>query len=489
MSKQGKKRFFSIRSRLFLQVGAIILTAILLILALNRWCLPFIYTYNVHRNMRSVAAQIDELDQTSPLYYNHLALLEKQNGITIDVYLADGTPLYYGEIPAESAGGKVEITRRTENTDGSFFEIQTNTKTGTQYIVYGTGLAFGGAVELYAQKSTVDSYANLTINAMLLTSIITLLCALIGIYLYSRKFTKPLIKMSEVTGGMVKLDFSKKCEVKSHDEIGNLAQSINELSDSLRTTLADLKEKNARLQQDIEKEQNLDKIRKDFISNVSHELKTPIAIIQGYAEGAKLMLEGDTPAQAAGYCEIITAETAKMNTLVLQLLELSMYESGNVTLSESEIDLYRAAADYAEENSMRFAEKGITFCNRIPPHTIGVGDSVKIQMILNNYISNARSHAGGEKIIRVSAAESPESPDSLRVYVYNSGSRIADEDIDKIWMSFYRADKAHSREDGRFGLGLSIVSAIQKLHKQGCGAENTADGVCFWFDIKKIKRG
>lgn len=130
---------------------------------------------------------------------------------------------------------------------------------------------------------------------MLITSILALCATLVAIYFYSKKFTKPLIEMSSVTGGMADMDFSKKCEYGGNDEIGTLASSINELSDSLNSTLVDLNEKNRRLQEDIEKEQQLDKIRKDFISNVSHELKTPISIIQGYSEGAKLMLDsGDT---------------------------------------------------------------------------------------------------------------------------------------------------------------------------------------------------
>lgn len=196
---------------------------------------------------------------------------------------------------------------------------------------------------------------------MLITSILALCATLVAIYFYSKKFTKPLIEMSSVTGGMADMDFSKKCEYGGNDEIGTLASSINELSDSLNSTLVDLNEKNRRLQEDIEKEQQLDKIRKDFISNVSHELKTPISIIQGYSEGAKLMLDSGDTKGASEYCEIITGETHKMNMLVLQLLELSMYESGNVKLSMDKIDIRAAAEEYGEENRLKFESKGIKF--------------------------------------------------------------------------------------------------------------------------------
>lgn len=485
MSKETKsKRFISIRLRLFLQVGAIVLIAVTLILALNKWYLSSIYILNQKRTMQYLAEEIDTYDVSAADYSSKIALLEKDNGVTIDVYMSDGTPLYYGAVPTGITGGKIVIKDRHDNPDGSFFEIQENAMSDTQFIVYGKSLKFGGDLEMYSKKTTIDSYADTAINVMLITSILALCATLVAIYFYSKKFTKPLIEMSSVTGGMADMDFSKKCEYGGNDEIGTLASSINELSDSLNSMLVDLNEKNRRLQEDIEKEQQLDKIRKDFISNVSHELKTPISIIQGYSEGAKLMLDSGDTKGASEYCEIITDETHKMNMLVLQLLELSMYESGNVKLSMDKIDIRAAAEEYGEENRLKFENKGIKFINDIPSDCFGLGDSVKIRMIFNNYISNACSHVSGDNIIRVYKGQSLDEG-SIRICVYNSGSHIDSDDMDKIWISFYRADKSHSRAEGRFGLGLSIVGAIQKLHGEKYGAENTDDGVVFWFDIKK----
>lgn len=487
IDKKSKKRFISIRSRLFLQVGAIILIAVGVLLALNRWYLPNIYIFNKQKSMKSVAEQINELDYTSEAYFSQISAYEKDNSITIDIYFSDGTPLYYGDSVTGVTGGRVEIIKRTENADGSFFEIQQNDKYGTQFIVYGSSLYFGGEIEMYSKKNIIDSYSDTAMSVMTYTSVFALLGALIVIYIYSKRFTKPLIEMSRVTGDMANMNFTNKCTVKTNDEIGKLSESINYLSDSLNETLSDLNIKNKKLQDDIEKEQNLDRIRKEFISNVSHELKTPISIIQGYAEGAKLMAQSGDEVGAEKYCDVIMSETEKMNGLVLQLLELSVFESGNVILNQSSIDLYRAIEDYAEENKIKFAEKGIAFMNDVPKGYFGIGDSIKIQMIINNYISNACSHADFEKQIKVSASISPENSESYRVYVFNSGKEIAAEDIDKIWISFYRADKSHSRAEGRFGLGLSIVSAICKLHNQAFGVENKNGGVEFWFDIKRAE--
>ncbi|MEG1846674.1 MAG: HAMP domain-containing sensor histidine kinase, partial [Oscillospiraceae bacterium] len=277
-------------------------------------------------------------------------------------------------------------------------------------------------------------------------------------------------------------DFSKKCASHKNDEIGVLSDSINNLSDSLCATLVDLKDKNAKLKLDIEKEQNLEKIRKDFISNVSHELKTPISIISGYAEGAKLMIEGNDVDGAESYCDIIMSETNKMNALVLQLLELSTLEDGSIKINKEAFNLCEMVNDYANSNAIKFAENDITFKNEVQKNAVCIGDSVKIFMVLNNYISNAISHIGGRREIIVSAEDLGE---NYRLFVFNTGENIENDDIEKIWNSFYRADKSHKRDKGRFGLGLSIVSAIGKLHNKDFGVLNLEDGVKFWYDIEK----
>jgi len=192
MSKETKsKRFISIRLRLFLQVGAIVLIAVMLILALNKWYLSSIYILNQKRTMQYLAEEIDTYDVSAADYSSKIALLEKDNGVTIDVYMSDGTPLYYGAVPTGITGGKIVIKDRHDNPDGSFFEIQENAMSDTQFIVYGKSLKFGGDLEMYSKKTTIDSYADTAINVMLITSILALCATLVAIYFYSKKFTKP----------------------------------------------------------------------------------------------------------------------------------------------------------------------------------------------------------------------------------------------------------------------------------------------------------
>ena len=482
MTEKRQKKYMSIRTRLFLQVGLIMLIAIAIILLLNNFLLPEIYTLNEKRGMVRVYKSIDGLSYEQADYTQSINAYERANNFSIDVYLNDGTPIYYGTNELFAAEGKITVSQHKEESDGSFFEILTNEQSSAQYIVYGAPLSMGGEIEIYSQKDTIDANAALAALITSATSIVALLVAGGFIYFYTGKFTKPLIKMSEVTKKMASLDFSQPCEVEGNDEIGMLSSSINEMSNSLDNALKDLSEKNKKLVDDIEKEKTLEKIRKDFISNVSHELKTPISIIRGYSEGATMMLDSGETQSAKDYCGIIVNETEKMNALVLQLLELSMYESGSVSVHSESFDICNMIEDYANDNEIKFRENGINFVNEIPQGCFGSGDTLKLGMVVNNYISNAVSHADGEKLIKVSCEDKGE---AYRVSVYNTGEHISQDDIDKIWISFYRADKARSRSEGRFGLGLSIVSAIQKLHGQEYGVCNADGGVCFWFDIKK----
>ena len=246
-------------------------------------------------------------------------------------------------------------------------------------------------------------------------------------------------------------------------------------SGNSRVFCKSIQEKNRKLQDDIEQEKTIDNLRKVFISGVSHELKTPIAIIQGYAEGLEVFLETD-PEAAKKYCATIISETNRMNSLVMKLLEIIKYEHFN---------LKETADSWFERNAELLKEKGITAVNEIDDSFIAYGDTFIIPTVVNNYISNAVSHVDGKMIIRVDAKEI--SGDRYRVSVFNTGEQIAPKDIDHIWDSFYRADKAMSRSQGRFGLGLAIVAAIQNLHGQAYGVVNHNDGVEFWFDVKKYE--
>jgi len=258
-----------------------------------------------------------------------------------------------------------------------------------------------------------------------------------------------------------------------------LAENINVVSDSLNTALSELREKNEQLMEDIEKERRIEQMRADFISAASHELKTPIAIIRGYAEGLKMNVSEENES-ASEYCDIIMRESDRMNVLVLNMLEQSLYSSGVKQPDMTKFSVSEFIEDLLKTVTPIFEEKGVNARFIKGEDFTAFADKTQMTTVLSNIVLNACSHASGEKLIEITTEKED---NKIKVNVFNTGSRVEDKDKDGIFTSFYRADKAHSRAEGRFGLGLSIVKSITENHNCQCGFINKENGVTFWFTM------
>lgn len=330
--------------------------------------------------------------------------------------------------------------------------------------------------EIRVQQQLIANSAHIANEFIIIISLIFLGVSIVWVFVFARQFSRPITEMNEITRDMAKLNFSRKLRVARSDEIGQLAVSINDMSDSLSASLEDLKSTNAKLKDEIELERQLDVMRKGFVANVSHELKTPISIISGYAEGLKLNINSRNK---ESYCDTIIEESQRMNRLVLSILELSRYESGQIPLNKQSFDISVLCEDMLRRI---FIGKNISAENRIPLETFAFADALQIEQVLKSLLENAAAHTpDGGKVI----TDLEEKGKTLRITVFNSGSHVDDDIMPEIWQSFYRGDKSHKRESSRFGLGLSIVTAIMKLHGTSCGVYNTKDGVCFWFEVEK----
>jgi signal transduction histidine kinase len=251
------------------------------------------------------------------------------------------------------------------------------------------------------------------------------------------------------------------------------------MSGQLERSIGELVTANEKLLEDIERERRIDDMRKEFIASVSHELKTPIAMIQGYAEGLKLNVNEDEENRNF-YCDVITDEAARMNRLVTQLLSLARIESGNAIPEIICFDIAEMARRVLRKSRLVLEERGIDASIEGEEHSLVSADYDMIEQVLTNYITNAVDHTSGDNKLRVRIDSGA---DKVRVSVFNSGDPIPPESIDSIWTSFYKTDKARTREHGGTGLGLSIVKAIQDAHGNAYGAANVRGGVEFWFDV------
>lgn len=308
--------------------------------------------------------------------------------------------------------------------------------------------------------------------------------SLIAIFLssiYANLISKPLVNINKVAKRMSAMDFTAKCEETSDDEIGNLAITLNFLSSTLKNALEDLKLKNKKLEEDIEKERKLEEMRKDFVASVSHDLKTPIGIIEGYAEGLKDGIA--TGEDALVYLETIIDESHKMNKLVNNMLELSKLESGNLELVIERFNILRLIQKIIKSFKLEFDSKDIKLKLKTDLEYCYIwGDVFQLEQVITNLLSNALKYtpSGNEVIIEITSED-----ELVSISVENKGAYIPEEEIDNLYNKFYRIDKARNSSNNSNGLGLSIVKRILNLHESSYSLFNTEDGVKFEFTLKK----
>lgn len=330
----------------------------------------------------------------------------------------------------------------------------------------------------YMPYAYIEQNSTFNLLFLLIAGGCALVICLVCGYVISRAFTKPLIQMGTVANSMARFDFSKKYEGGESDEIGQLGDSLNRLSAYLEQAIGELQQSNTQLAQEIREKERIDNMRREFIVNVSHELKTPIALIQGYAEGLTAGV-ADDPEDRKFYCDTIADEADHMNKLVMQLLSLSKLELGAEQTYLEDVDLHALCDEAVRKTAVLCESRGLSvgYANTaLTVHT----DSGLLEQVLMNYLSNAIRYTRDGGHIELSAVETET---GVRLSVFNEGDGLPEEELDKIWEKFYRTDRARTREAGGTGIGLSLVRAIADTLHGCCGACNAPGGIEFWFEI------
>ena len=303
----------------------------------------------------------------------------------------------------------------------------------------------------------------------------------------SKRFTKPILELNDIANKMAKLDFSQKYRITdTDDEINNLGKSINTMSDKLEKTIKQLRQTNIELEKDIEEKSKIDEMRKQFIQDVSHELKTPIALIQGYSEGLIENVNTDEESRRF-YADVILDEANKMDKLVKQLLELMKLEYGKREFNNEHFDIGELIKEIIRKSKVMLDENNIEV--QYEESSIMVNaDSFYIEQVITNYFTNAIKNVkevDGKKIIKLYTKPDIEK-NIVRIYVYNTGDNIKEEDLNRIWNRFYKVDESRNRDDGGTGIGLSLVKAIMNNYQKDYGVVNKENGVEFYFDLELV---
>ncbi|MCU5380452.1 HAMP domain-containing histidine kinase [Bacillus cereus] len=299
---------------------------------------------------------------------------------------------------------------------------------------------------------------------------VLVLSLIVSLY-YSRIITKPLLKINEATKKIMEFQFQDKLSIKSKNEIGELSSNINQLSERMEGYIDQLKK-------DLEKEKKLEQTRKDFIAGVSHELKTPLSVMQ---VSASMLQDGIAPEMNQYYWEALEKEIEKMNVLIDEMLNLAKYESGTYQIQMEQVNIGDLIQKIEKDLQIQIDEKSLQIKLNIDNVCVK-GKTNLLEQVVTNLFTNAIRYTDAKQIIVIDVKEEQQ---GVYIGFENKGSHIAEENIDKIWDQFYRGDKSRKRVCGGTGLGLSIVKNIFDLHDAKYGVTNTKDGVLFYFRLEK----
>ena len=307
----------------------------------------------------------------------------------------------------------------------------------------------------------------------------------------SRRFSEPIVELNQIAKKMANLDFSQKYKSSyANDEVDMLGNSINKLSTTLEETIRQLQNNNIQLERDIEEKSQIDEMRKSFISDVSHELKTPIALIQGYSEGLIENVNSDEESRKF-YAEVIQDEATKMDRLVKRLLELMKLEYGKMEFNNKEFNIVELENEILRKSVVMMEKENVVLEKNIDlsKEIMVYADDFYIDQVLTNYITNAIKYSievNGKKVVRIENEVLTDS-NKVRIKVFNTFEEFSKDDMIRIWNRFYKADESRNRDKGGSGIGLSLVKAIMNNYGNGYGVRNVAGGVEFWFELDLVK--
>ncbi|MCR5654528.1 MAG: HAMP domain-containing protein [Lachnospiraceae bacterium] len=497
---------YSIKRQLITVFISILIGALLLLWFLNTGFLGTYYMQDRERMLVEAYSRLNEAANdgriTTDDFNNELWTLSNIYNISIVVIDADANLQQSSGIDANTIVSVLQERlfssdesniEKLEETDAYIMERTLVPHDEVSYLQMWGVLDNGNLFMIRTPVEGMKQNANIANRFLLIVALFVLGVGAVFILVVSGRISGPISSLTEISKEMAALNFDVHYEGNEKNEIGVLGQQMNVLSDTLEKTISELKTANAELTQDIKRKEEIDEMRKEFLSNVSHELKTPLALIMSYAEGLKENINQDEESRDF-YCDVIIDEAGKMDGMVKQLLALNQLEFGQEQISMEHFNLTELILGHLSSSKILFEQDGITPSLTIrgtavdPFKTfpdkedtvLAWGDSFKIEEVFTNYMSNAIHYAGGEKRIEIAVTVEE---DKVRVTVFNTGTQIPEESLGRVFEKFYKVDKARTREYGGSGVGLSIVKAIMDLHGQAFGVYNRDDGVAFFFEL------
>lgn len=485
--------------RIQFAVTTILLLAITILICLvaNILFLERIYTNDKKQSLKETYEYLNanaSLEaMTSEEYEITLTNMCSKYNLDMIILSERNVPLLYRTMDIEALSSKLVQYRwgyipskgTLEQTESYVIHITQDSRTQKSNMEMWGVLSNGYTVLFTTPLESIEESAVISNRFLATIGIIAMIFGGVIAWVFSGKISKPILNLAKLSEKITQLDFEETYKGKEKNEIGILGNNMNTLSASLEKTISELKTANIELQQDIAHKEELDKQRQEFIGSVSHELKTPIALIQGYAEGLREGITED-PESMDYYLEVIADEADRMNRMVKSLMTLNELESGYKNVTVERFDLVALIRNYINNADILLKEHHVKVMIEAPESLYAWGDEFKVEEVVMNYFSNAIHHVCGEDPVIKITIKQKDTDGKVRVIVYNTGKHIPEADLENIWEKFYKVDKARTRAYGGSGVGLSIVKAIMNSLQQDFGVENVDDGVQFWFELSTL---
>ena len=457
-----KKIFNSIRAKLFITLCIVIVMIISFLVIVNSVVLETLYYYSKKETSLETFEYIkanysEKIEDSLKKELEKISLSD-----TFDILIMNGEEEVFStkgnflgnfsDIKEVNYDVDYSIFKRTDilySTSDITISREQDRQYGLNFIMLTGKISDTEKVYIRMPVTPIQDSVQISNQFLLMLGFASMIIGGMAILVITERFTKPIEELNDIANGMANLDFTKKYRIQDNE----------------------------------------DEINEQFISDVSHELKTPIALIQGYAEGLVENVNTDEESKKF-YSEVILDEANKMDKLVKRLLELMKLEYEERKFNDKVFDLVEVINEVIKNSKVILEEKKIDveFTAQDPINVYA--DDFYIEQVVTNYFTNAMKNADevkGKKVIKVNVKKG-KTPGKLRVSVFNTGKNIADEDLSRIWNRFYKVDTSRNRSNGGTGIGLSLVKAIMNRYNNNYGVSNKIDGVEFYFEIEEAKK-
>lgn len=465
----------SIRSKLW--VGMMVLVALVLLLL---WFsqIVFLERFYLHIRVseikdRAYRTATKLIDGQSINMEDKLDALASDENINLEFLDPDGALIYSTGMTGSMRGGHMgmmkgnawkQILRRVLSGE-EIVTAMTHMRLNSQFILMGlpikSDVGIIGAMLINMPIAPIDATVAILKRQLILITIVLVVVSVIISSFISKTLSKPIRDITNAAEGMARGDFDIRIKTKSRDEIGVLANTFNHMGSELT---------------------RIDELRKELIANVSHDFRTPLSLIRGYAETIR-DVTGESPEKRERQLGIIIDESQRLGSMVDDILNLSQMQAGYIILSMEEFDIHDTVEGIRKRFEILCREHHIELDNKVHGSHLVMGDEFRIEQVLYNLISNAFAHTPSGGKVTISGSDLGE---RIRIEISDSGSGISEKELKDIWNRYYKGDRKGGRTLKGHGLGLAIVKSILDAHKLPFGVKSReGEGTTFWFEMEK----